>query len=254
MWITNGGGGTFADIWTPDTFAQAGLYISDTSTPGHVYQLSSEHHVRNEVKLKRVSNWELFAVQTEEERGESPFALPLAIDHSHNITIANYFGYRVISSYQPFPYAIRVSESSGIRFRNVHIYSNSKVPLDNSVFDQTHHFQVRRREFASLDITEAPPEGNSVPLPPRCRTGFEAEKAGGAFAHFSRAVRRGAKRIESVSDLKDVAHVAFAHPDGANTAVLTNTGAPRRVSVRIAGHEAEVDLPGDSLVTLSWKA
>ena len=26
LWITNGGGGTFADIWTPDTYAQAGMY------------------------------------------------------------------------------------------------------------------------------------------------------------------------------------------------------------------------------------
>jgi hypothetical protein len=36
LWITDGGGGTFADIWTPDTFAQSGLYVSDTKTPGHV--------------------------------------------------------------------------------------------------------------------------------------------------------------------------------------------------------------------------
>ncbi len=53
LWITNGGGGTFADIWTPDTFAQAGMYISNTSTEGHVYELSSEHHVRNEIVLRR---------------------------------------------------------------------------------------------------------------------------------------------------------------------------------------------------------
>ncbi len=59
LWVLNGGGGTFADIWTPVTFSQAGLYISDTKTEGHVYELSSEHHVRNEVKLKRVANWEI---------------------------------------------------------------------------------------------------------------------------------------------------------------------------------------------------
>ena len=41
LWITGGGGGTFADIWTPDTFAQAGFYVSDTKTPGHVYELST---------------------------------------------------------------------------------------------------------------------------------------------------------------------------------------------------------------------
>jgi sugar lactone lactonase YvrE len=156
LWITNGGGGTFADIWTPSTFAQAGLYISNTTTPGHVYELSSEHHVRNEIRLDGVQNWDLDALQTEEERGESPFALPLEILRSRNITIANYHGYRVISSNQPFPMAASVSESSEIRFRNVHVDSNSKVSFDNSVVDSTHHGEVRAREFARLDIPGTP--------------------------------------------------------------------------------------------------
>ena len=161
LWVANGGGGTFADIWTPSTFAQAGLYLSDTATPGHVYELSSEHHVRNEVKLVRVKNWEIDALQTEEERGESANALPLSINQSSNITIANYHGYRVVSSYQPFPAAIAVSDSTGIRFRNVHVNSNSKVPFDNSIIDATHRIQVRPEEFASLDLP-----GESTPPPP----------------------------------------------------------------------------------------
>ena len=133
LWITDGGGGTFADIWTPSTFANAGLLISNTSTPGFVYELSCEHHVRNEVRLDGVENWELDALQTEEERGESGDALPVEIDRSRNITVANYHGYRVISSYTPFPYAVKVSESTGIRIRNMHVDSNSKVSFDNSV-------------------------------------------------------------------------------------------------------------------------
>ncbi len=156
LWVTNGGGGTFADIWTPSTFAQAGLYVSNTTTPGRVYELSSEHHVRNEVKLDRVENWELIALQTEEERGESGFALPLEISRSRNITVANYHGYRVISSYQPFCCAVKVSESSDIRIRNMHTDSNSKVAFDNSVVDATAHTEVRPREFASLDIPGHP--------------------------------------------------------------------------------------------------
>ena len=156
LWVTAGGGGTFADIWTPSTFAQAGLYVSDTDTPGQVYELSSEHHVRDEVKLVRVKNWEIDALQTEEERGKSGFALPLSIEQSSDITIANYHGYRVVSSYQPLPTAIRVSGSSNIRFRNVHVNSNSKVPFENSIIDATHHQQVRAEEFASLDLPGAP--------------------------------------------------------------------------------------------------
>ena len=30
LWVTNGGGGTFKDIWTPSPYAQSGLLISDT--------------------------------------------------------------------------------------------------------------------------------------------------------------------------------------------------------------------------------
>ena len=71
LWITHGGGGTFTNIWTPSTFAQSGLYISDTTTPGRVYELSSEHHVRTEIKLDQVANWELYSLQTEGEREES---------------------------------------------------------------------------------------------------------------------------------------------------------------------------------------
>ncbi len=195
LWVTNGGGGTFANIWTPDTFAQAGLYVSHTATPGHVYQLSSEHHVRNEVELNHVSNWELFAIQTEEERGESPFALPIEIRNSRNITFANYFGYRVISSYEPFPEAIRVSDSSGIRLRNVHVYSNSKVPFDNSVYDQTYRFQVRPMEFARLDITGNPPERTKQNLPPTIAPGTKVRKLAGGFFSISGAAVDGAGHL-----------------------------------------------------------
>jgi hypothetical protein len=45
LWVTNGGGGTFANIWSPSTYAYSGIYVSDTQTPGHVYQASVEHHL-----------------------------------------------------------------------------------------------------------------------------------------------------------------------------------------------------------------
>ncbi len=155
LWVTDGGGGTFFDIWTPSTFAQAGMLISDTATEGRVYQLSSEHHVRNEVQIRRAANWSIYALQTEEERGESPFALPLDIESSNNITIANFHNYRVISSYQPFPYAIEIWDSNHIHFRNVHGYSNSKVAFDSSIRDETNGLELRDREFALADVDDS---------------------------------------------------------------------------------------------------
>jgi sugar lactone lactonase YvrE len=187
LWVTNGGGGTFANIWTPSTFAQAGLYVSDTTTPGRVYQLSSEHHVRSEVKLDRVENWQIIALQTEEERGESGFALPLEISRSRNISVANYHGYRVISNYQPFCCAVKVSESSDIRIRNMHTDSNSKVAFDNSLIDSTSHTEVRPREFASLDIpgdTKVQPQNTAASV---LEPGAQVERLATGFFNISGA-------------------------------------------------------------------
>ena len=69
---------------------RAGFYVSDTTTPGHVYELSAEHHLFNEIKLDRVENWDFNAPQTEEEAPTSPEAVSLEINWSKNITIANY--------------------------------------------------------------------------------------------------------------------------------------------------------------------
>jgi sugar lactone lactonase YvrE len=188
LWITDGGGGTFANIWTPSSFAQAGLSISNTSTEGRIYELSSEHHVRNEVKLKNASNWQIYALQTEEERGEGPFALPLSIDNSSNITVANYHSYRVVSSYQPFLNAIEVSNSNNIRLRNIHVYGDNKVSFDNAVvINPSTPTLVRNREFASLTINNSPiatqPHPSSTVLVP----GAKVEKLHDGFYNISGA-------------------------------------------------------------------
>jgi len=173
LWVADGGGGTFANIWTPNTFAQSGFLVSNTKTPGHVYELSIEHHVRSEIKFDHVENWDINAPQTEEEAGEIPEALSLEIDHCRNLTIANYHGYRVTRSRAPFPAAVRIYQSSQIHFRNVHVNAESgydicdangcgtflrlsKFPYENAIEDLTHHLEVREREFAFLDIPADP--------------------------------------------------------------------------------------------------
>jgi glucosylceramidase len=75
-----------------------------------------------------------------------------------------------------------------------------------------------------------------------------------AFTHFSRAVRRGAKRIESSGEFEGVSHVAFVNPDGSMAAVLTNAAAERKILLRLNGRESEVRLPADSVTTLTWGA
>jgi sugar lactone lactonase YvrE len=212
LWITHGGGGTFANIWTPDTFAQAGLYISDTATPGRVYELSSEHHVRVEIKLDQASNWELYALQTEGEREESADAISLEISRSSNITVANYHGYRVVRSYHPVPYAVHIYNSHDIRFRNVHVDNNSamsqcdesgcrqytrssKVSFENAIFDETRRVEVRDREFAWLDVSGAAVASQSRGPSPVLEGGASVEKLSTGFYNISGAAVNAAGEL-----------------------------------------------------------
>ncbi len=204
LWVTQGGGGTFADIWTPNTFAQEGFYVSWTKTPGHVYELSNEHHVRNEIRFNHVENWDLNAPQTEEEAGESPDALSIEFDWSHHITVANYHGYRVTRSRAPFPAAVRLYNSGDIHFRNVLINAESgipacddegcwtylrasKYPYEDAIQDVTHHLVVRERQFAALDIPDHPAQPAPVQATAVLAPGARVEKLDDGFFSISGA-------------------------------------------------------------------
>ncbi|HJV40862.1 glycosyl hydrolase family 28-related protein [Caulobacter sp.] len=173
LWVTNGGGGTFANVWSPNTYAYSGIYVSDTTTPGHVYQASVEHHLRTEITLNRVANWEFLAPQTEEEAGEGEDTVSVEIRDSRNILLANYHGYRVTRTRKPAPAAVRVYNSQDIRFRNVAVNGESgfstcdeagcatylrltKYPYENAIQDVTSGLEVRERQFAVLDLTTTP--------------------------------------------------------------------------------------------------
>jgi hypothetical protein len=231
IWVTDGGGGTFADVWSPNTFAQAGFYVTSTKTPGHVYEMSVEHHARNEFVLDNVENWEFLAPQTEQEVGDGPEAVSLEIRNSRNLLFANYHGYRVTRSYHPARSAVRLFNSGDIRFRNVHVNAESgyascddegcgtflrasKYPFDNAIEDVSRGQVVREREFARLDIGVAgrPAAAAPVSLAPveKLAGGFwsisgATVDAGGALyfidRHFQRIHRWSeAKGLEVVRD------------------------------------------------------
>jgi hypothetical protein len=181
LWVTHGGGGTFNGIWSPDTYASAGLYVSDTTTPGHVYEISVEHHVRNEIVFNHAANWELLAPQTEEEYGESRNSVSLELRDSHDILITNYHGYRVTRTLGPAPAAARLYGVHDIHFRNVHVNAESgfatcdgddcatflrvnKYPYENAIEDVPHGVTVREREFARLDISDATAAATPTPV------------------------------------------------------------------------------------------
>ena len=183
IWVTDGGGGTFAAIWTPNGLASTGFLVTDTKTPGHVYELSAEHHLKNEIVLRNVENWEFLGPQTEQEVADGVNAVSTEFHNSRNILFANYHSYRVTRSAKPMDTAIRLFNSGNIRFRNVHVNADnsfahcdtkgcgtftraSKYPFENAIKDYTRQQEVREREFAKLDVPAAPATAATEPAIP----------------------------------------------------------------------------------------
>jgi glucosylceramidase len=74
-----------------------------------------------------------------------------------------------------------------------------------------------------------------------------------AFAHYSRVVRRGARRFDSQSAAVDLHHVGLQNPDGSHVLVLSNAGAARTVQLQLGNTAAAIPLKPKSLTTLIWK-
>jgi len=182
IWVTDNGGGSFTGVWTPAGHAQAGFYVTNTTTPGRVYELSAEHHIRNEVVLDGVQNWEFYAPQTEEEVRDGMDSVSFDIRNSRNILLANYHAYRVTRSIKPAPTAVKITNSSDIRFRNMATNGESgfptcdengctnylrvsKYPYENAITDVTHQLEVRERMFSVFDYTGKQTTKPEAPTP-----------------------------------------------------------------------------------------
>lgn len=73
-----------------------------------------------------------------------------------------------------------------------------------------------------------------------------------AFAHFSRAIRRGARRFDSRGSIDGVDHVAFENPDRQKIVVLTNSGTARTLALQFGDQTVDVALAPNSVSTLIW--
>ncbi len=158
LWITSGrdgkgGGGTIKDVWTASTFAGSGLYISDTQTPGRIYAMSLEHHVRSEARLSNVANWKIYAFQFEEEGREGKDCIMMEVDNSRDIMFANLWMYRVIRGTTPKEFGIRLRGSERIQFRNMHNYTQILPVIEIPVYEQNKQLPVWDWDFARLDVS-----------------------------------------------------------------------------------------------------
>lgn len=177
LWITNGGGGTFKDIWTASSYAASGIYVNNTSTPGRIYAMSVEHHVRNEATFKNVSNWKIYAFQLEEETRESQFCEPIELINCSGILFANLYLFRVIRVNTPYPYAMRTWNCRDIEFLNVHNFTQNRYQFTVPLYDVNTDTQVYPWEITRLYIsgkeTREEPLREIAGIPDRLASGFE---------------------------------------------------------------------------------
>lgn len=154
LWITNGGGGTFRDLWTANEYSSAGLYVSHTETPGRIYGMSLEHHLRNEAIFRNVANWKIYDFQFEVE-AEGIDTQPLDLIDCRNMTFANFYSYRVSRMLKSYPSAIRTWNCKDIEFLNLHNYAHARVKFTSnaSLYDVNTRHEARRWEFARLKLT-----------------------------------------------------------------------------------------------------
>ena len=115
--ITNGGGGIFRNNWPHGSNAKIGLRVENTDTPGKIYQMSVEHHMRVEAEFHNVRNWEIYAFQTEEENPAGANAYALDIEDSRGLLFANTYMYRVSRNVLPKTLCDRHASLRRYRFR-----------------------------------------------------------------------------------------------------------------------------------------
>ena len=174
LWITNNGGGTIKDVWTASTYAASGLYISETKTPGRIYAMSLEHHVRTEARFHNVANWKIYAFQFEEEGREGPDCY---MSNCQNIEMVTVWMYRVIRAFMPKRIGFRIWDCKNITFRNMHNYTQILPVIEFPIYDMNKKLPVYSWDFARLTVSGSEkslrPSCTVMDKPVKLATGFE---------------------------------------------------------------------------------
>jgi hypothetical protein len=180
--VNNGGGGVIRNVWVEGGGLPTGLRVEDTSTPGRIYVLSNEHHGRVEVVFRNVRNWEVHCLQTEEEAGNQG-TYSLDIQDCQDLLFANTYMYRVSRTTNPKTYAIQIRNSDNIVFDNIHVFSQTRLPFDNTVLEEGSGVTVRANNFTHLTVGRAMKKGKPLSLPAAFAKKARLEKLAGDFGN-----------------------------------------------------------------------
>jgi len=190
LWITDGGGGTFKDIWTASTYASAGLYVSHTHTPSRMYAVSLEHHMREESRWLDVENFKVYAMQYEEESREGRDDIAMILDGCRHLRFANTWFYRVVRVMTPRDYGTLTSGCSDIEFRNTRAWTQILCETAATAYDPAKRLSIYPLDFSLARITgteasrlQEPASGQAVNIGDRYQfaTGAVADSRGNVY-------------------------------------------------------------------------
>jgi sugar lactone lactonase YvrE len=263
LWVKDGGGGIFRGLWTHNTFAKAGFRVENTATPSRVYQLSCEHHYRVETEFHNVRNWEIFALQTEEENPAGAEAIAGEIVGSRDLLFANTYMYRVSRNVLPKTYAIIARTSDNIAFENMKVFSQTRLAFDHAVLEETSGVAVRAHDFTHFVVRAGLKAPAPLPIPAavfdrgatleRLATGFSNASGltsdGTGTVFFTDAVRHtihrwnaASKQVETVAEIPGQPMVlGFVQPD--LLLAVANERAVYAVHINQAGAQPVAETP-----------
>ncbi len=185
LWVHDGGGGIFRDIWSHSGMAREGLLVANTNTPGVIYQLSNEHHMQREVRFDHVLNWTVYDLQTEEEKPEGADAFSLDLVSSQNLLFVNTYMYRVSRNIMPKLYAALGDNADNVLFSNVKVFSQTRLSFDNSIVEQNKGIHVRAHHFVHFLLNREINKGPALPLPIAFGIGAKLSRVATGFSNAS---------------------------------------------------------------------
>jgi sugar lactone lactonase YvrE len=265
LWVTNRGGGTFKDIWTANTYATSGMLVSNTTTPGRIYAMSIEHHVRGEVRFDGVENWKMYAFQFEEEYIEGVESQMIEVVDSRNLAFNSLWMYRTIRVQTPKRFGMRLWNVHDIEIRNLHNYTQKLWVTEFPVWDVNRELPVYAWELARMTVTGLEPAARSTDLTVgslnRLASGFDfaqglaADAEGNVFFCESRRRRIYKWSVDTgaVTMLADFPFEPFALGTDSGGRLLVVARYEPQPGYLIGGEQETVKrLPDDNPAYSSW--
>jgi hypothetical protein len=183
--VRDGGGGSLRGCWPHDTNGKFGLRVENTSTRGRIYQMSVEHHMRIEAQFFNVRNWDILALQTEEENPAGAEANAIEIQDSRDLLFANTYNYRVSRNVLPKKDAAIVRRSDRITFQNTKIFSQTRLAFDNAVLEEGSGVAVRSQFFTSFTVKRGMKAPSAPRVPKVFAKGAKLEQLATGFSNAS---------------------------------------------------------------------